>query len=163
MLTLARGSFSALFWCLCQKLSLSFLYFYKTLLHKSSQWWSLISGPRLNSPLLLLLLLLSCFSSVSSVWPHRWQLTRLPCSWDSPGKNTGVVCHFLHLWPQIEFFSSRGQESQRLSWFSNNLSTFSIYICFLVFWISLIYARFSFLEKQDYWGIFDIFVKTVHV
>ena len=27
--------------------------------------------------------------------PHRWQPTRLPCSWDSPGKNTGVGCHFL--------------------------------------------------------------------
>ena len=30
-----------------------------------------------------------------SVQPHRWQLTRLPCPWDSPGKNTGVGCHFL--------------------------------------------------------------------
>ena len=30
-----------------------------------------------------------------SVWPHRWQLTRLPHPWDSPGKNTGVGCHFL--------------------------------------------------------------------
>ena len=31
-----------------------------------------------------------------SVRPHRWQPTRLlrPC--DSPGKNTGVGCHFLH-------------------------------------------------------------------
>ena len=27
--------------------------------------------------------------------PHRQQLTRLPCPWDSPGKNTGVGCHFL--------------------------------------------------------------------
>ena len=27
--------------------------------------------------------------------PHRWQLTRLPRPWDSPGKNTGVGCHFL--------------------------------------------------------------------
>ena len=27
--------------------------------------------------------------------PHRWQPTRLPCPWDSPGKNTGVGCHFL--------------------------------------------------------------------
>ena len=27
--------------------------------------------------------------------PHRWQPTRLPHSWDSPGKNTGVGCHFL--------------------------------------------------------------------
>ncbi|KAB0372786.1 hypothetical protein FD755_015539 [Muntiacus reevesi] len=24
-----------------------------------------------------------------------WQRTRLPCPWDSPGKNTGVGCHFL--------------------------------------------------------------------
>ena len=27
--------------------------------------------------------------------PHRQQATRLPCPWDSPGKNTGVGCHFL--------------------------------------------------------------------
>ena len=27
--------------------------------------------------------------------PHRWQPTRLPCPWDSPGKSTGVGCHFL--------------------------------------------------------------------
>ena len=26
---------------------------------------------------------------------HRWQPTRLPCPWDSPGKNTGVGCRFL--------------------------------------------------------------------
>ena len=30
-----------------------------------------------------------------SVRPHRWQATRLPRPWDSPGKNTGVGCHFL--------------------------------------------------------------------
>ena len=30
-----------------------------------------------------------------SVQPHRWQLTRLPHPWDSPGRNTGVGCHFL--------------------------------------------------------------------
>ena len=29
------------------------------------------------------------------VRPQRWQPTRLPCPWDSPGKNTGVGCHFL--------------------------------------------------------------------
>ena len=27
--------------------------------------------------------------------PHRRQLTRLPRPWDSPGKNSGVGCHFL--------------------------------------------------------------------
>ena len=30
-----------------------------------------------------------------SVRPHRWQPTRLPRPWDSPGKNTGVGRHFL--------------------------------------------------------------------
>ena len=30
----------------------------------------------------------------NSVLPHRWQPTRLPCPWDSPGKNAGVGCHF---------------------------------------------------------------------
>jgi len=31
----------------------------------------------------------------NSVQPHRRQPTRLPCPWDSPGKNTGEGCHFL--------------------------------------------------------------------
>ena len=30
-----------------------------------------------------------------SVRPYRRQPTRLPRPWDSPGKNTGVGCHFL--------------------------------------------------------------------
>ena len=30
-----------------------------------------------------------------SVRPHRQQPTRLPRPWDSPGKNTGMGCHFL--------------------------------------------------------------------
>ena len=33
--------------------------------------------------------------SCLTVWPHRQQPTRLPRPWDSPGKNTGVGCHFL--------------------------------------------------------------------
>ena len=42
----------------------------------------------------------SCFCQVTSVvsdsvQPHRRQPTRLPRPWDSPGKNTGVGCHFL--------------------------------------------------------------------
>ena len=38
-----------------------------------------------------------CVASVVSdtVWPHRRQPTRLPCPWDSPGKNTGVGRHCL--------------------------------------------------------------------
>ena len=32
--------------------------------------------------------------SCPTVRPHRWQPTRLLHPWDSPGKNTGVGCHF---------------------------------------------------------------------
>ena len=42
---------------------------------------------------MLLLLRRSVVSD--SVRPHRRQPTRLPRPWDSPGKNTGVGCHFL--------------------------------------------------------------------
>ena len=44
---------------------------------------------------MLLLLLLSRSVMSDSLRPHRQQPTRLPCPWDSPGKNTGVGCHFL--------------------------------------------------------------------
>ena len=40
-------------------------------------------------------LLLSHFSCVRRCATPWWQPTRLPCPWDSPGKNTGVGCHFL--------------------------------------------------------------------
>ena len=43
----------------------------------------------------MLLLLLSRFSRVQLRATHRRQPTRLPRPWDSPGKNTGVGCHFL--------------------------------------------------------------------
>ena len=33
--------------------------------------------------------------SCLAVQSHRQQPTRLPHPWDSPGKNTGVGCHFL--------------------------------------------------------------------
>ena len=37
----------------------------------------------------------SCSVVSDSLQPHRQQTTRLPHPWDSPGKNTGVGCHFL--------------------------------------------------------------------
>ena len=36
-----------------------------------------------------------CPTLCDSVRPQRRQPTRLPRPWDSPGKNTGVGCHFL--------------------------------------------------------------------
>ena len=44
---------------------------------------------------LLLLLLLSHFNRVRLCVIPQMAATRLPRPWDSPGKNTGVGCHFL--------------------------------------------------------------------
>ena len=45
----------------------------------------------------------------NSVRPHRWQPTRLPRPWDSPGKNTGVGCHFLLQCMKVESESEIAQ------------------------------------------------------
>ena len=37
----------------------------------------------------------SCSVVSNSLWPHGLQPTRLLPPWDSPGKSTGVGCHFL--------------------------------------------------------------------
>ena len=48
-----------------------------------------------------------------SVRPHRRQLPRLLCPWDSPGKNTGVGCHFLLQCIKVKS-ESEGAQSVRL-------------------------------------------------
>ena len=56
--------------------------------------------------------------------PHRRQLTRLSCPWDSPGKNTGVACHclprtYLETWYNSNYHLSH----LSLGFFSHNLLT----------------------------------------
>ena len=50
-----------------------------------------------------------------SVRPHRRQPTRLPRSWDSPGKNTGVGCHFLLQCMKVKSESEVAQSCPTLS------------------------------------------------
>ena len=50
-----------------------------------------------------------------SVQSHRWQPTRLPCPWDSPGKNTGVGCHFLLQCMKVKIESEVAQSCLTLS------------------------------------------------
>ena len=50
-----------------------------------------------------------------SVQPHRRQLTRLPHPWDSPGKNTGVGCHFLLQCMKVKSESEVAQSCRTLS------------------------------------------------
>ena len=64
--------------------------------------------------ILLLLLLLSRFSRVW-LWPHRRQPTRLPRPCDSPGKNTGVGCHFLPQCMKVKSESEVAQSCPTLS------------------------------------------------
>ena len=45
----------------------------------------------------------------ASVRPHRRQPTRLLCPWGSPGKNTGVGCHFLLQWMKVKSESEVAQ------------------------------------------------------
>ena len=52
--------------------------------------------------------------SCPTLRPHRWQPTRLPHPWDSPGKNIGVSCHFLLQCMKVKseqhYSSSQSQE-----------------------------------------------------
>ena len=50
-----------------------------------------------------------------SVQPHRWQPNRLPCPWDSQGKNTGVGCHFLLQCMKVKSESEIAQSCPTLS------------------------------------------------
>ena len=50
-----------------------------------------------------------------SVRPQRWQPTRLPRPWDSPGKNTGVGCHFLLQCRKVKSESEVAQSCPTLS------------------------------------------------
>ena len=49
------------------------------------------------------------------MWPHRRQPTRLPRPWDSPGKNTGVGCHFLLQYMKVKSESEVAQSCQPLA------------------------------------------------
>ena len=48
-----------------------------------------------NSHYILYMCMLNCSVMSNSLWSHGLSPTRLLCPWDSPGKNTGVGCHFL--------------------------------------------------------------------
>ena len=47
--------------------------------------------------------------------PQRWQPTRLPRPWDSPGKNTRVGCHFLLQCMKVKSESEVAQSCPTLS------------------------------------------------
>ena len=52
-----------------------------------------------------------------SLRPHGLQPTRLFCPWNSPGKNTGVGCHFL----LQRIFLTQGSIQRLLHWQADSL------------------------------------------
>ena len=50
-----------------------------------------------------------------SVWPHRWQPTRLAGPWNSPSKNTGMGCHFL-----LQCMKVKSESEVAQSWLTLN-------------------------------------------
>jgi len=65
--------------------------------------------------MLLLLLLLSRFSSVRLCVTPYTAAHQAPCPWDSPGKNTGVGCHFLLQCTKVKSESEVAQSCLTLS------------------------------------------------
>ena len=103
--------------CVCVCIAAS-LYNQMMLFGPRRQLWDLL----LQYPCYLLLLL-SRFSRVQlcatpSGGAHQaatWQPTRLSCPWDSPGKNTGVGCHFLLQCMKVKSESEVAQSCPTLS------------------------------------------------
>jgi len=80
-----------------------------------------------------------------SVRPHRWQPIRLLSPWDSPGKNTGVGCHFLLQCVKVK---SESEVAQLCPTLSNpmdcSLLGFSIHGIFQVRvleWVAIAFSR----------------------
>ena len=74
----------------------------------------------------------SCSLVSSSLWPHGLWPPRFLCSWNSPGKNTGVGCHFLL---QMHQFSS--------------LQSLSCVRLFAIPWITALQASLSITNSQS--------------
>ena len=84
------------------------------------RYWNLFSmlvalkhgSTAVSNSMLLLLLLLSRFNRVRLCATPETADTRLPRPWDSPGKNTGVGCHFLLQCMKVKSESDVAQSCQ---------------------------------------------------
>ena len=109
-----------------------------------------------------------------SVRPHRQKPTRLPCPWDSLGKNTGVGCHFLL---QCRKLKSESEVTQSCLTLSDpmdcslpNFSVHGIFQARVLEWgalafssINHVYLHRSYATFSPYLLIFEYRVKhTIH-
>ena len=103
----------------------------------------------------ILLLLLSRFSRVGLCATHRRQPTRLPCPWDSPGKNTGVDCHFLLQCMKVKSESEVGQSCPTLfdpmDYSLSGSSVHGIFQARVLEWIAISFSRGSSQPRNRTW------------
>ena len=83
--------------------------------------------------------------------PHRQQPTRLPRPWDSPGKNTGVSCHFLLQCMKVK---SESEVTQSCPTLSNPIdcglpgsSIHGIFQARVLEWGAIAFSKMSILPK----------------
>ena len=94
------------------------------------------------------------FASVvsDSVWPHRQQPTRFLCPWDSPGKNTGVGCHFLLQCIKVKSESELAQSCLTLidpmDCSLPGSSTHGIFQARVLEWVAIAFSRFPHYQLQ---------------
>ena len=88
-----------------------------------------------------------------SVRPHRWQPTRLRRPWDSPGKNTGVGCHFLLQCMKVK---SESEVAQQCSTLRDTMdcsppgsSVHGIFRARVLEWVDRLFSVKYFLLKQS--------------
>ena len=95
-----------------------------------------------------------------SVWPHRGQPTRLPHPWDSPGKNTGVGCHFLLQCMKVKSESEVPQSCPTLSdpmdCSPSGPSVHGIFQARVLEWVAI---AFSYYDNKS---MLDLFTLTLY-
>jgi len=95
-----------------------------------------------------------------SVWPHRRQPSRLCHPWDSPGKNTGVGCHFLLQCTKVKRESEVAQSCRTLSDLMDSSlpgsSVHGIFQARVLEWVPLL-SPFSYAEvsKLFFTGLYN--------
>ena len=88
--------------------------------------------------------------------PHRRQPTRLPHPWDSPGKNTGVGCHFL---PQCVKVKSESEVAQSCPTLCDPMgcslpgsSIHGIFHTRVLEWVAIVFSRSEdFVFQSEMW------------
>ena len=90
-----------------------------------------------------------------SVRPRRRQPTRMPCPWDSPGKNTGVGCHFLLQCMKVKSESEVTQSCLTLSdpidCSPPGSSIYGIFQARVLEWGTIAFSDFISRDKHNSW------------